>query len=440
MFPHQQAMASEIRSRSRVACLLSPGLGKTAATLTALADLGAWPALVVAPAQTARSVWPDEAALWEHLRNVQVTPVVGSPRGRLALLREASHVEVVSYENLFWLTEHVDLSRRYRAVVFDELSKMKAAGTKRFRRVKAAAKGIEVRVGLTGTPVGNHLLDLWGELYVIGGKDALGPTFTGFKAEYFWPVDKEQHRWELRSPDFEHAIHERARPWCWTLPPQPAVHLPEIRENPIRIPVPPAAAKAAAELKRELATMLDSGEEIEALTAGARATKLRQIAGGAVYGEGAAWAHVHDAKLRALDDLLDELQGEPVLIFYWYRHERERILARLARRGAVHATTDHPGWVRAWNARELEAVVAHPQSAGHGLNLQAGGHTVIWYSLPWSRELWRQGNGRLARPGQTSTWVLAHLLLCGEADEAVLRALGRKARTEEALIDALLRP
>ncbi|HEX9052329.1 MAG TPA: hypothetical protein VF841_17510, partial [Anaeromyxobacter sp.] len=360
------------------------------------------------------------------------------PDERRALLREPSHVEVVSYENLMWLSQQFRLERRYRAVVFDELSKMKAAGTKRFTRMRYHGKGIPIRVGLTGTPVGNHLLDLWGELYMIGGPAALGPTFVGFKAEYFWPVDKEQRKWEVRHPKLEREIHERARPWCWTLPPQPAVHLPEIRENPIRIPVPPAAAKAAAELKRELATLLDSGVEIEALTAGARATKLRQIAGGAVYGEGREWAPVHDAKLRALDDLLDELQGEPALIFYWYQHERERILARLARRGATHATTDHPGWIRAWNARELEAAVVHPQSAGHGLNLQAGGHTAIWYSLPWSRELWRQGNGRLARPGQASRWVLAHVLLCGEADEAVLRALGRKARTEEALIRSLL--
>ncbi len=456
MFPHQVAAADAVRERRQVAVLLPPGYGKTASTLTALDDLGAWPALVVAPAQTARRVWGAEAAEWDHLRELAITPIVGSARQRARLLRETSHVEVVSYENLVWLTDQVDVDTRYRALVLDELSKMKSAGSKRFVRMRSRGRRIPVRVGLTGTPVGNHLLDLWGELHAVAGSRALGPTFGGYQQEFFQPgqyVNGRPTSWVLqgmvqrdrawvhtnRSREVEREVHRRAAPWCYTMPPQPAVGIPPVRVNPIRIPLPEAAERATRELRRQLVTYLDDGLEVEAISAGARAAKLRQIAGGAAYGEGGAWGPVHDEKLDALDDLLDELQGEPVLVFYWYQHERERILARLGRRGAVVAAApDTPRWVEAWCAGEVEVLLAHPQSAGHGLNLQAGGSHVAWYTLPWSRELWIQGNGRLARPGQSAPHVSAHVMLCGDVDERVLQALDRKRETEDALFDSLL--
>lgn len=459
MYPHQVGAVERAKRDPRLAVLLEPGYGKTVVALTALADLGALPALVVAPAQVARRTWQVEAAEWEHLRDLVVEPIVGDPERRVQLLRGANHVEVVSYENLLWLTDCVDVERRYRAIVFDELSKMKSAGSRRFRRGadrRSRAARVPVRLGLTGTPVGNHLLDLWGELYTVAGPLALGPTFSGYQQQYFQPgayVNGRPVSWVLqgmvqrgkawthtsRSRDVEREVHRRAAPWCYALPPQPEVRVPPVRVNPIRVEMPEAALRATAELRRQLVTYLDDGLEVEALSAGARAIKLRQIAGGAVYGEGREWGPIHDAKLDALDDLLDELQGEPLLLFYWFRHERDRIAQRLGRRGAVFAAApDSPRWMEAWCGRELEVLLAHPQSAGHGLNLQSGGHNVGWYTIPWSRELLKQGCGRLARTGQRAPWVTSHVFLCGDVDERVLVALDQKRETEEALVDSVL--
>lgn len=455
-FPHQQSAVDRIKERRKVAVLLEPGYGKTAIALTAVSDLAAWPTLVIAPAQTAKNVWKAEAAEWDHLRNVEVTPIIGTASKRAKLLREASHVDVISYENLMWLSEQVDIGARYKALVFDELSKMKTAGSKRFRRMRARGVEIPIRIGLTGTPVGNHLLDLWGELYTIGGPEALGSTYGGFQTRFFQPgayVNGRPTSWVLqgmkqqgkawvhtdRSRATEREIHQLAAPWCYALPPQPEVKIPPVRQNLIRVDVPESARKALDELKKVLVTYLDDGLEIEALSAGAMSAKVRQIAGGAVYGEDGKWGPVHDAKLAALDDLLDELQGEPILLFYWYKHERDRIVERLGRRGAVFATApDSPRWMESWNHGELEVLLAHPQSAGHGLNLQSGGHHVGWFTLPWSRELRVQGEGRLARTGQRSPVVMSHVFICGSVDEAVMSALDRKRTTEDALIGSLL--
>lgn len=457
LFDYQTDAVRVAVERKRVALLLAPGMGKTAITLTALLDLDAWPTLVVAPAQTARYVWREEAMRWEHLDRIGVRPIIGTAAARAKLLdASTAHVEVVSYENLIWLSDRVDLGRRYRSIVFDELSKMKTPGSKRSRRMRSGQGGtrIPVRFGLTGSPVGNHLLDLWGEMAVIGGPAPLGRTFGGYRDQYFQVSNTDgQGRpvsWVLqgmervgrrdwghtsRSRATEREIHERVAPWAFALPPQPSAGIPPVRVNPIRVPMPEAALRATAELRKQMHTILDDGAEVDALTPGARAAKLRQIAGGAVFAtSGPEWGEVHAAKLDALDDLLDELQGEPLLLFYWYTHERDRILARLA--GRRTATIATPRWVDRWNAREFEVLVAHPQSAGHGINLQGGGSNVAWYSLPYW-ELFAQGNGRLARPGQAAPFVMAHILLCGDVDDRLYAGLDEKRDTESDLIAAV---
>lgn len=466
---YQLLAADKVVRSKQVALLLRPGAGKTAATLTALKKLQAWPALVVAPARVVdANVWGEEALLWEHLEHLEIVPLTGTPSQRTDLLRDMqAHVEVVSYENLFWLTETVDLSKRYRAVVFDELSKMKHPGTKRFRRMRAAAKRISVRVGLTGTPVGNHLLDLWGEMFMVAGEEPLGPRFTDFRSKYFETVDYQERVWKLKCcprcaqndgkkrtcvdprPWLGCECHQKAirelqeavRPYTFALAKseKSTLAIPPVAVNRVVVPVPRGARQAMSDLRSKLVAELPNGFTLEALNSSEVAQKLRQMAGGAVYTEkdSAKWAPVHNAKLEALDDLLDELQGEPVLLFYWYQHEKERLVAHLKQRGRPTGFADEESDRRKWDAGKLEVLLAHPQSASFGLNLQEGGHTLVWYTLPFSHELWVQGCGRLARTGQRAPEVPAHVLSCGETDADTFGLLDLKREQEDALVEGL---
>jgi hypothetical protein len=425
--------------------LLPVGYGKSAALLTALKDRDQWPALIVAPARVAKHVWKAEAAEWEHLKNLVVTPL-GTGEKRRRLLKEDAHIETISYEALVGqkdgkhpftgLTDEVRLEERYKAIVFDELSKMKAPGTKRFTRLRAHAAKIPFRVGLTGTPIGNHLLDLWGEMFMVAGAAPLGSTYSGFRDRYFAANDYYQRDWQLKSPALEKEIHRRVAPWCYMLPPQPEVIIPPVQPNVVTLEVPASVVKITKDLEKELWALLETGTELEALSASTVAGKLRQIAGGGVYTEGEKWETVHNEKLDHLEDVVDELQGEPLLVFYGYRHEVERIKARLGKKAVE---IGERGAMERWNRREVEVLLAHPQSAGHGLNLQHGGSNVYWFTLTWSNELWLQANGRLARNGQKSPIVMAHIPLCGATDAYVWsEVLKEKGAVEKRFLDSLL--
>jgi superfamily II DNA or RNA helicase len=438
LFPHQRAMVQALLDHPHHALLVQPGYGKTAAVLTALQELGAWPALVVGPQRVSKRVWPEEAAQWEHLRDLQVVSIHGTPGQRVKRLGWDNHVECISYENYVWLTDTVDVDSRYKAIVFDELSKLKSPGSKRFRRLRARGMKVPIRIGLTGTPIGNHTLDLWAEMFAVAGEKPLGPTYSGFRERYFHAVDYYQRDWQLARPEFAREINLRVKPWCFTVSTnQPAVKMPKLHLNRISVDYPENVQKLGEKLERELFMKLDSGLEVEALSASTVAGKLQQLASGAVYLEPdkPAWEEVHAEKVDALEDLVDELQGEPLLVFHWFKHEVERIRKRLGKR---LVTIDEKGSIERWNRREVEVLLAHPASAGHGLNLQHGGHNVAWFTLPWSHELWTQANGRLVRPGQRSPLVTSHVLLCGEVDRRVLEALAGKAKVEQDLFSTLL--
>lgn len=464
LWPYQRTAiaraVSNAASGDGLALFLEPGDGKTVATLTALADLGSLPALVVAPAQAVKAdVWGNEAASWEHLKYLIVTPLLGRPAERERRVGTLADIYVVSYENLLWLADTLDM-RRYRAIVWDELSKMKAPGTRRFRRMRGfsssgRAMQIPVRFGLTGTPVGNHLLDLWGEMFMVAGPEPLGPTFGEYRSQYFAPIDYYERVWRLkccaycakpgscrgswstRCPCHARAIADikrRIAPFVFSRPRDAPSKNPPVHIRPVTVPMPGALARVSNELMHQLWSEVD-GVELEALGRSALGMKLRQLAGGACYtGDGDEWVPVHDAKLRALEDLLDELQGEPVLVYYWFQHERERIAALLGGRRWAHA--GDAGALDSWNDGELEVLLAHPQSTGFSLNLQEGGHHVAWFALPWSGELWRQGNARVARQGQRADRVTAHQLLCGPADERIAAVLVGKVDTEKAVMSA----
>ena len=465
----------------RQAVLLKMGLGKTVITLTALCDLGLARTLVVAPAKVVeRDVWGEEARQWQHLSDVQVVNLVGDERRRMKLLESKSRprrVDVVSYELVRWLSGEMDLESRYQAIVFDELSKMKHPGSQRFRRLRTCSMGVPIRFGLTGSPVGNHLLDLWGELFMVAGEAPFGPSYSAYRDKYFCPSGYGPYSgWELRHPIYEDEIHVRAAPWAFSLDAKLAAEqLPEVLVSPVSMELPASVRKIEQDLEKKCRTELASGASLVALSASTYATKARQLASGAVYitdedghkifaewqcagdtktctgalrlvgASGAVyitdedgqpldtWEEVHRLKLDALQEILDEQQGDGVLCFYWYEHDLVRLRQAFpfAREASEGAALDD------WCRRKVPLLLAHPQSTGHGLNLQSGGSTAAWFTLPWSHELWEQGNARLARIGQECPFVTAIPLLAGATDRMVLEVLQSKGAVQAALMSAL---
>lgn len=438
LFPLQVEAAARLVAGREQALLLEPGMGKTIATLTALVDLGSPRTVIVAPARVAETVWHTEAARWQHTRHFPLRACVGPRAHRLAVVTSGSSI-VISYENLSWLLDTVPLEKWFGAIVFDELSKMKAAGTTRFMRMRRRVVNIPVRFGLTGTPLGNHLMDIWGEMFMVAGAKALGPTFGEFQAKYFDPNKIHHGRvisWRVK-PGAQADIYNRIRPYAFTLDTSGAPKLVGLLPDPRHVPLPEDVEILSKELMQELTVRLDSGTDLVTFSEVAAAAKVRQMAGGAVYTDTAgAWEPVHGAKLQALEELVNELQGEPLLVGYWFKHEAERILAHFGERARPLQGADD---IDAWNRREVEILLVHPASAGHGINLQHGGHHLCWFTLPWSWEMLKQTRGRLIRHGQPSPFVNEHVLLAGATDRYVWKRIGEKRDEEDALLAAMLR-
>lgn len=435
-FPHQLAAAQRMVEGKQIACFLEPGLGKSAATLLALQKIGCPRTLVLAPARVADTVWHTEAAAWKM--PLKVARLTGSPNERAALLRGDYDVCTLSYENLPWLLSVVDLPKRFDAVVFDELSKMKSPGASRFRKLRKPIRNIPIRIGLTGTPVGNHLMDIWGEMFMVADEKPLGPTFGEFQVHYFVPVATKNNvviKWAVR-PGAAAEIHRRIKPWAFTLQSTAPLPMPELRHNLIEVRLPAHVEQAAADLARDLTVQLEGGVDITTFSSTTAAVKVRQMVGGAVYKDDSTeWAPVHGYKVQALEDLVGELQGQPLMVAYWFRHEAERLMAHFH---GVARKLETAKDIDAWNRGEVEMLLIHPASAGHGLNLQHGGHHLCWYTLPWSLEMLKQTRGRLVRTGQRSPFVMEHVLHAGKLDEVVWGALGRKRSVEDDLLAAML--
>jgi SNF2 domain-containing protein len=455
--PYQRAAVEAAEASPQKALFMAVGDGKTIAAETVLLDLGVWPALVVAPAMVVEmDVWGEEARAWAHTQHIEVRSVIGTPRQRLETLihsRSKEFVDVVSYENLRWLLDTTDVAKHYKAIVFDELSKMKTPGSKRFRAMRSLIPKIPVRLGLTGTPVGNHLLDLWGEMYMVGADKPLGPRFGDFRDKWFEAIDYYERVWRLkccpRCPDCcdhdkgcechaeaRRLLRERIAPWVVTRPRNLTITgAPEVQFNKIRVPMPKRILDLSEGLMKNLWTTLPTGTELETASASATGVKLRQFAGGCVYTDKeGTWELAHSEKLHALGEVLDELQGEPAIIYYEFKHEKQAIARMLKARGASFGFSDEKHNLVAWTHGYLEVLLAHPLSTGFGLNLQRGGHHVIWYTLPWPWERFKQGNGRLARPGQPSPWVTVTMLVCGPVDDVVATVLERKGAVDDEVL------
>jgi SNF2 family DNA or RNA helicase len=434
---YQEYAKEQIIKKKACGLFLEPGLGKTVITLSAIWDLmfdyfEISKVLVIAPLRVAENTWTEELEKWDHLSFLRISKVLGSEKERIEALKAPADIYVINRENVAWLSELGEWD--FDMLVIDELSSFKNASSKRFKALRRKRPGIDRVVGLTGTPSTNGLMDLWSEIYLLDQGKRLGKTLSNYRADFFVP--DRMNGWIVYSyrprPRAEEWIYSRLSDLCVSMKSQDFLQMPERLERDVTVKLPPAAREKYKELEREMVAKLE-GKTVDAVNAAVLTNKLLQMASGAVYDENKAVAELHSAKLDALEDLIEAANGKPVLIYYNYRHDKERIQKRFKEAWEIKTPEDF----RSWNLGEIPVAIAHPASMGHGLNLQHGGSTVIWFSLPWSLELYQQANARLWRQGQKDTVVIFRLIAEGTIDRDVVRALAKKDLTQENLMQAV---
>lgn len=420
--------------------LLDMGMGKTAVSLTAADKLlydyfAVRKVLVIAPLKPAKETWPPEIQKWDHLKHLTLSMILGSAQERIAALNREADIYIINRENVVWLVDYYKAKWPFDMVIIDELSSFKSSKAQRFRALKKVRKYIKRIVGLTGTPSPNGLLDLWPEMYLLDEGKSLGKTLTSYRETYFLPDKRNAttiFSWKPKA-GAEEAIYAKLDGLCISMKAADYLQLPERLFLRREVEMSEKAMTLYKTLEKDTLLPFADGD-IDAPTAAVLTNKLLQAAGGAAYDENGNVKYLHEDKLEALDQLIEEANGQPVLVFYAFKHERDRIIARYPE--AVDIKEDSA--VTRWNKGEVLIMLAHPASAGHGLNLQAGGHIAIWYGLPTSLELYQQANKRLHRPGQKETVLIHHILMKGTYDYKVLDdILKPKEIRQNALLEAL---
>ncbi len=420
------------------AVLLEMGLGKSVITLTAIFDLTLdsfliRKVLVIAPLRVARDTWPAEIEKWDHLNGLTYSVGLGDEAQRKAALLKRAQVYIINRENVDWLVNKSGLPFDFDMVVIDELSSFKDHTSKRFKALRKVRPKVKRIVGLTCTPSANGLMDLWAEIGILDMGQRLGRFITHYRNSFFVPDKRNQQMVFSYKPlpGAEDEIYRRISDITISMKNTDYLKLPECVINEIAVQLSEKEKKVYDTMKRDLVLSLE-GREIDALNAAALSNKLLQMANGAVYTDDGSVAKIHDHKLDSLEDIIEAANGKPVLVAYWFKHDLERILNRFPAEKLDSADS-----IKRWNDGEIPLAVIHPASAGHGLNLQAGGSTLVWFGLTWSLELYQQTNARLWRQGQKDTVVIHHIIAKGTIDEDVMRALKRKDKTQTALIDAV---
>jgi SNF2 family DNA or RNA helicase len=426
-----------ISQRKRCALWLDMGLGKSVTTLTAAADLldgfAVSRVLVIAPLRVANSVWRQEAALWEHLRHLKVQVCTGTEKARLSALQSQADVYVINRENVPWLVAQYGKRWPFDCVVIDEASSFKNASSQRFKALRETLPDTEYMILLTGTPSPNGLLDLWSQIYLIDFGNTLGRTMAAYKQRFF-EQDYMGYKFTPRAGSAE-KIHALLRPHVLSMSAADYLQLPDRIDLIERVTLPAAALQAYRDFEKTLLAELPDGEEVEAMSAAVLANKLLQFSNGAMYTDDLGnWSEIHDAKLEALADLIEQNPNENILLAYNYKTDLVRLQKRFPQ---ARVLDKNPDTVRAWNDGEIELLLAHPASAGHGLNLQRGGSLIIWFGLNWSLELYQQFNARLHRQGQDKPVRVVHLIADDCIDERVMSVLSDKTAMQSALLQAL---
>lgn len=437
--PHNyQQFATDFILNQSICCLmLDMGLGKTVITLTALWQLAldsfdVSRVLVIAPKRVAEDTWPKELAKWEHLTGLTSSLVLGSATERKAALQRKAFLYIINRENVAWLvkTHYWD----FDMVVIDELSSFKSNKAERFKAMKKVRPMVTRIVGLTGTPAPNTLLDLWPQMYLMDMGQRLGRFIGGFRDRFFLPDKRNREIIYSYKPreGAEDAIYALISDICISMKAADYLDMPERIDNRIEVSMSPKERKLYDDFQKDMVLSIGD-DELDAANAAALSNKLLQMANGAVYGEDKKVIPIHDRKLDALEDLIEAANGKPLLVAYWYKHDLHRIKARFKNARCIDTAKD----IDDWNAGKIPLALIHPASAGHGLNLQNGGCTIVWFGLTWSLELYQQLNARLWRQGQKHTVVIHHIVTKGTHDEDVMRALGNKDTRQSALIEAV---
>lgn len=439
-YPHQEAGIRWLIEKPAAALFWGMGSGKTITTLTAL-DLILFdlledgPVLIVAPKRVAESTWSKECEKWDHLKHLRVSKIMGTQKERLAALNTPADIYVLGRDNVVWLVETVGAQWPFPIVVIDELSSFKSTQAKRWKALRRVRGRISRIIGLTGTPRPNGLEDFFPEVYLLDQGERLGRTLTAFRSRYLIPEKMNGHIvYSYKpKPGAEEEVYAKLSDICMSIKKEDVLKLPGQIYEDVELTPPPSLLKQYKKFERDkVLECLDADGEIVAGTEAALTNKLLQFANGAIYDMDRAVHHLHDIKLDALEEMLEEAGGDPVLVLYAYKHDAERIRARIPCR-ALDTSED----IDAWNRGEIPVALAHPASIGHGLNLQEGGHILIWFGLPWSLELYQQANERLNRPGQTQVCRVYHLILKGTHDERVLKSLANKEKGQNGALDAL---
>lgn len=440
--PHEyQAYATRFILEHPVAAVfLQMGLGKSVITLTAIHDLifdrfEIRRVLVIAPLRVARDTWPAEIEKWDHLKGLTYSVVVGDEHARNAALMKDVQIYIINRENVSWLVEDSAAPFDYDMIVIDELSSFKSWQAKRFKSLLKVRPRVGRIVGLTGTPSSNGLMDLFAEFRVLDMGQRLGRFITRYRETFFRPDrtnGMQVYSWKPL-PSAEEEIYRRIGDVTISMKSIDFLEMPECLMNRVPVRMDFLEKDLYDEMKQDLVIQL-KGRQIDAKNATALSGKLTQMANGAVYTEEGEAVHIHDRKLDALEDLIEGANGQPLLIAYWYKHDLQRIRERFPEARELRSSRD----IADWNAGKIPVALIHPASAGHGLNLQEGGSTLVWFGLTWSLELYQQTNARLWRQGQKAgTVVIHHIVTEGTIDERILKALEGKDKTQTALIDAV---
>lgn len=420
------------------AIFLECGLGKSVISLTAINDLmldyfDVSRTLVIAPLRVANSTWPDEIKKWDHLKHLNYSVVIGSEKERLDALGKPAHIYLINRENVDWLITKSGVSWKFDMVVIDELSSFKSYQAKRFKSLLKVRPKLKRIVGLTGTPSSNGLMDLWAEFRLLDMGERLGRYITYYRQNFFIPDKRNQQMIFSYKPKdgAEKKIYSLISDITISMKSKDFLKMPECVMNEVVVSLSDKEQKLYDSLKQDMVLSLEENE-IDAINAAALSNKLLQMSNGAVYNDDKESLHIHDRKLDALEDLIEGANGKPVLVAYWFKHDLEKIKDRFDVR-EIKSAKD----ISDWNEGKIPVALIHPASAGHGLNLQAGGSTLIWFGLTWSLELYQQTNARLYRQGQDSTVVIHHILTKGTIDEDVMKALKAKEKIQDALIDSV---
>lgn len=437
-YEYQEYATRFIERNETAAVFLECGLGKSVITLTAIKNLiqkgKVKKVLVVAPLRVAKNTWTDELSKWDHLDGLTYAVAVGTLSERKQALKANAKITIINRENVEWLIEKSGYPFDFDMLVIDELSSFKSYKAKRFKALLKVRPLITRAVGLTGTPSSNGLMDLWAEFRILDLGERLGRYITRYRLNYFTP-DKRNGMVVFSYkplPGAEEKIYDKIDDITISMKAKDYIKLPDLVMNTVKVEMDETAKSKYDVLKSDMVIDIAS-QEIDAINAAALSNKLMQMANGAIYTENEKYIQIHDAKLDALEDLIESANGKPVLVAYWFKHDLARIKSRFPFVREIKSSED----IRAWNNGDIEVGIIHPASAGHGLNLQSGGSTLIWFGLTWSLELYQQTNARLYRQGQKETVVIHHIVTKGTIDERVLKVLAQKEKTQDALIDAV---